>query len=457
MKKVILFYFVGISSFLYSQQFPCTTNSILYQVRGQGTNSQSFDQYLPNQSGYAPVNPSNPIISENVNAIGFNVLDGYIYGIKHGTRELVRLDASANITSIANVTSLQDSILYVTGDCDFNGNLYVTNGKIEEVYRINLQSNNSVTEIDFNQDIGCSDFCYNPQNQLFYGLTDNGVLREFNMNTATFHDNYGVPTASDGIVTSNCDSAFGAAFADINGSMYFFCNESGNLFQISISNNIAYSTRIDTTTQLGTNDGASCAKSSGFGNSFDPCCPPLTKESMADFFTPTFLTGGNSSYRMIFTEDQNFKNMMQAYIDLLNLTCGATELHFAWQLCEKGTGNQPANNYCNNPIEKEYFHFVAGGNSVIQNSGYTSSGFFNNFGAECQSNTWYSITVGMYPNNNLDCFDTEECSATTSFDFRWQLMKNMRGISEIEIKGIGNKEIIRKKKSAIIDMSKKRN
>lgn len=194
-------------------------------------------------------------------------------------------------------------------------------------------------------------------------------------------------------------------------------------------------------------DKASIAKPSDHDDPFDPCCPPLTKESMVDYFKFVPTGGLTDPYQVVFQEDQNFKNKMQAYIDLLKLTCGANELHFSWQLCDKGTGSQPANNYCNNSIEKEYFHFVAGGNGVIQNSAYINTGFFNDTGKECQPNTWYSIVVGMYPNNQLNCFDTRKCSATTAFDFRFQIQKNRSSKPVIEIRGIGKRKLERPKKT----------
>lgn len=181
------------------------------------------------------------------------------------------------------------------------------------------------------------------------------------------------------------------------------------------------------------------------GKPFDPCCPPLTKNSMAELFTPTFTGGANGYYHILFNPTTDFKNLMQTYTDLIALTCGANGLYFSWQLCDMGNGNIPGAGYCNTQIEKEYFHFVPGGQGVIQNTTYQNTGFFNESNAPCLPNRWYRITAGIYPNDGLECFDAAECSIETIIDFRWQLLNNARNSEpKIEIKGLKSISISRR-------------
>jgi hypothetical protein len=267
MKKLIFTLLSIISCTIFAQEkFTCTNNSILYQVKGADITSQSFISFN-NQ------NQSNDIINNNVpgsiNAIGYNIEDDYIYGIELNTNNLYRLDATGTKTFIATISGLPANTAYVTGDFDFDGNLYVTGGSLNKVYKINIQSVPvTATEIVFTQVTKCYDFAFNPTDQKFYGITSNGKLRSFDMTNSQIID-YTVTSNDNNSMfkpehLSNNLYLYGAAFADVNGALYFFNNESGELFKVVISGGIATSIRIaNTGVRLGSNDGASCAQSQG--------------------------------------------------------------------------------------------------------------------------------------------------------------------------------------------------
>ncbi len=172
---------------------------------------------------------------------------------------------------------------------------------------------------------------------------------------------------------------------------------------------------------------------------FDPCCPPLSKESMIDLFVHTPMGNITDPYRIEFVPTQNFKNLMQAYTDLLKLTCGASELHFSWNLDEISGFN---GSWIKN-IEKEYFHFVANGNGVIQNN----PSFFNDPGKECNPGTYYRINVGVYPNDKLECFEAGKCSADLSFEYYVQVNKSRT--AKLIINGMPHKTIKMKKRQKV--------
>lgn len=150
---------------------------------------------------------------------------------------------------------------------------------------------------------------------------------------------------------------------------------------------------------------------------YDPCCPPINKEDIKQMFNPVFQNGASGPYKMIFNPTQQFKNLMQAYINLLNLTCSSKNLNFAWQLCDMGNGNQPGSGYCNNAIEQKYTSVTVGGNGSF----VPSTNFFNSPNSICQPNRWYRITLGIYPDTDKKCFDLK-CSDSLVMDFRWQMM-----------------------------------
>ena len=224
--------------------------------------------------------------------------------------------------------------------------------------------------------------------------------------------------------------------------------------QVTIQENQTYSFIVSMDNNMNFDEGYAkydfdCGGGNNTAEPLTTCCPPLSTEMLENMFVPTFVGSANGPYKMIFkpsrTDLINFNNSMQAYADLLGYTCGAKSLNFAWQLCEMGTGNQPNNGYCNNALEQNYTHYSVNNNGTMITNG---SAFFNSPGALCQPNTWYRITVGIYPNDNLDCFDTQECSNDILFDFRWQFVNNGRSTTpSIEIRGSGSKRIVTKGKS----------
>lgn len=171
-------------------------------------------------------------------------------------------------------------------------------------------------------------------------------------------------------------------------------------------------------------DGSTCKKTAimecGVPDAtYSTCCPPINKEDIKQMFNPVFQSGASGPYKMIFNPTQQFKNLMQAYINLLNLTCSSKNLNFAWQLCDMGNGNQPGSGYCNNAIEQKYTSVTVGGNgSFVPNN---STIFFNSPNSICQPNRWYRITLGIYPDTDKKCFDLK-CSDSLVMDFRWQMM-----------------------------------
>lgn len=426
---------------------PCTPNSELYQViRALNQSAQTFERLNPTTN----VNNAYQLLGTNstsINAIGYNVQDGYIYGIQQNSRRLVQVDKNGNLSypfGNNNVLYLPTAPggTYYAGDFDLSGNLYVTNANLNTIYAIDVSSN-SATPIPLGQTIPVADFCYNRQDNFFYGMTGNpndGRLIQMNLDIANNYaspsiNDIGVPSFSANIDnTSNCNGAFGAAFSDANGIMYFFCNASGVLYRVSLNGTSANSTLLFDTQRfsLSRNDGASCPLSNGFiiNDPFDPCCPPITKESMLDLFVHIPTGSISDPYRIEFQSNPSFENLMQAYINLLKLSCGASELHFSWNLDEiTGFGGSTVSN-----IEKEYFHFDAGGSGIQGNPS-----FFNDPGKECQVGKFYEVRLGVYPDSKLDCFDKQKCSASLSFEYHVNLMKN--GKPRYILKGVPNKKL----------------
>jgi len=242
-----------------SLTIPCTTNSTFYQVLG----GNEFVSYDPDSLSYNSIFTN----SYQINGIGYNVQDGFIYGIRHESNRIVRVGSDGVFNNLGVVSGLPNpgNDTYFVGDCDLNGNLYVYYPSLTTVYRINIDYSNcptpnfSATPINMvpAMSIDIADFSFLPSTGLLYGATSNtGILYSFDPATGVV-TNLGSPSPS-----INCGSDYGASFADINGSLYFFCNSDGNLYIVnpeSMNSTLLHATGIT----LSTNDGAACVLSSG--------------------------------------------------------------------------------------------------------------------------------------------------------------------------------------------------
>lgn len=293
--------------------FPCPLFSELYQVR-----DGVFARFDPEDSD----SPLNEIISDlgmGLNAIGYNVEDGYIYGMRYDAgfrNQLIRLDFDGNVTPIGIVNGLPNGLSgnfgFSTGDFDLSGNLYVTQKAQNRVYVIdvnNYSSANATQVIQLSGTINCADFCFNPTDGKFYGLTPNGTLRRFTLPSEGgmgMIENIYSPSADD-YIPGNCNG-YGAAFADINGNLYFFCNDNGNnqneLIKIENASTEnpntsppVYSFIRTINGTLGGNDGAACALSSGLPPEGEYCCDGVNLITNGSFENGA--TGFSSEYNLV--------------------------------------------------------------------------------------------------------------------------------------------------------------
>lgn len=177
---------------------------------------------------------------------------------------------------------------------------------------------------------------------------------------------------------------------------------------------------------------------------FDPCCPPLNKESMTDLFTHVPTGSITSPYQMIFTPTTGFITQMQAYIDYLNaINPSVNGLYFTWKIMDMGDGATPLTNYSGNgKIGSNVFnHFTPGGSTITNNTNF--------FPPQLEISHWYKIHVGMYLNDGIDIFK-RECSNDTWFAFNYKI-ENQRLIGRVVD---NNGKLI---KSSEVVVGKKRN
>ncbi|MGK0387592.1 MAG: hypothetical protein ACI94Y_000318, partial [Maribacter sp.] len=225
----------------------CGETSVFYQAL-QGTD---FVEYDPTTLSYNTIY-TNPY---GINAMGYNVEDEFVYGIIEQTNHLARVGSDGiyvDLGEVANLPNISPDAWF-TGDFDVNGNLFVSR---------DVSSNTNLYSIDVDVfpltatvipvtggAVTSADFSFVPSLGEFYGLTANQLLYSISpLGVRTDHGTVSMPS---------CTGGYGASYVDATGTLYFFCNTSGNLFEVDITS--LTGTLLDATgITLTGNDGASC-------------------------------------------------------------------------------------------------------------------------------------------------------------------------------------------------------
>jgi len=204
---------------------PCSNT--LYQVVSGVL--RAFD---PLTSSYSDVGDSG---MGSYNGAGYNVEDGYIYGIKaiSGKQHVVKINSSGTATDYGAVSNFS-GITY-SADIDVSGNwIAYTGGANPQLRRIDLDQFPLTMEfINLTNLFGanipnCADVTFNPVTQKLYGMSSNRQVIEIDVNTLTAD----VVADYDG-----ASGGFGAAWSDIEGNSYFSHNGTGEIYRVSFDGN----------------------------------------------------------------------------------------------------------------------------------------------------------------------------------------------------------------------------
>ena len=245
-----------------SPAFPC--DGSFFQVRTPGTtaNTSLYKLVLDQTGGYTEteVGP----LSQNFtgfNAMGYNPLDGYLYGFAStangGTSfHLYRIDDSGTVTDMGLVGGLSSGGGQGTmAGATFAGNgmMYIVQpvgGSPIRLTTINPTTMTS-TYITLSEPIPQGDIAFDPTNGILYAVQANGNGPVRTINTTT-----GAVTQ----ISSNTSRTNGSAFFDAAGNLYAAGNSNGAVYSVNKTTGVF--TQIATGTAASTTDGASCAYSS---------------------------------------------------------------------------------------------------------------------------------------------------------------------------------------------------
>lgn len=207
-----------------------------------------------------------PGISANVNGLGFNEQDRYLYGFNTTHFQMVRMGTDFTVETL-NLTGLPESTSFFVGDVA--NHYYYLYRRNFGLFRVDLSPLDvDVTApltaelISENANIRLTDFAFNPNDQKLYGVDNNsGVLYQFD------------PQNGDATAIGNTGETgtFGAVYFDVNGYFYVSRNQDGLIYRINLSsldtnttasqlNNLDVSaTKFANGPSSNQNDGARCA------------------------------------------------------------------------------------------------------------------------------------------------------------------------------------------------------
>ena len=174
------------------------------------------------------------------NAIGFNVLDNYIYGYESTNSQIARLSSDATIELLGSVPNLPIAA-YNIGDVDLNGYLYLYRTGEDHFYVVDVNSSRStylqlvdpangfaLQTIDFGVEINIPlsvvDWAFNPTDGNLYAVENSGQVLRIDpiTGTETILVTIGIPAGN-----------YGANFYDVEGNMYAINNATGEIYKIT--------------------------------------------------------------------------------------------------------------------------------------------------------------------------------------------------------------------------------
>ena len=167
----------------------------------------------------------------NINGVGFDFSDRYIYGYDTTNKRLVRLGKDFQAQTLKTKGLPKDHTFYVGDVYEHTYYLYRSGKGLFKVDLSPLDSNSNaqlnVEKITSRANVQLTDFAVHPKDGKIYGVHNStGYLYQFDKST-------GEETA---IGNTGITGTFGAGYFDVNGYYYLSRNGDGDIFRIDLSN-----------------------------------------------------------------------------------------------------------------------------------------------------------------------------------------------------------------------------
>jgi uncharacterized repeat protein (TIGR01451 family) len=195
--------------------------------------------------------------ADNVNAVGYNPTDNYIYGSDIGTGNFVQVASDGTLTQLPNPAGLVWSNFNV-GDFDADGHYWVTNSSDDaRWYEIDYAAGSDTygQVLSSGTNTGTTfgaDWVY--VNGGLYSVNAAGHIIKFDTTTHTTTD-LGVTNGTQ--LPAVQTQGYGAGYADASGNLYFSLNNTGEIYRVDPTTLTAID--LSSGPASGGNDGVRCA------------------------------------------------------------------------------------------------------------------------------------------------------------------------------------------------------
>lgn len=190
----------------------------------------------------SPILPASEGANRRINSMGYNPADGFLYGYRSNTNQIVKMDALGNYTLITVPDLVVSDVYESTAGDIYDNNLYLFVNNQRKLWKIDL-STFAVTEITFsltnNSDITkfqINDFVISKDDGNVYGVltwNSNLSVRLFRINLTTNVLSYlGNATGADLLTESG---TWGTAFLDSARNLYAGNNASRNTYKFEFN------------------------------------------------------------------------------------------------------------------------------------------------------------------------------------------------------------------------------
>ena len=215
----------GLASSAYAAPFSsCPSKAFLFQgnpVAAYGINLAT---------GNYTILESDAGVAGNINGLGFNDTDRYIYGYNTTLKQVMQIGSDFKARAI-NVNGLPGDTTFYVGDT-YNHYYYLYR-KGKGFYRIDLSPLDSdpnatltAETITTSANVTLTDFAFHPDNNHLYGVDNRtGMLYEFDTDTGNTRE----------IGDTGVTGTFGAAYFDVDGYLYLSRNSDGFIYRIDLA------------------------------------------------------------------------------------------------------------------------------------------------------------------------------------------------------------------------------
>jgi len=218
--------------------FSCTIESFLFQSNGR--NDPAFASSIDLQTGaVTELNNGNSFHDKDINAIGYNTTDNYIWGYDRAREKVARINSDFNV-ELFDISSLPENAYHI-GDVSPQGILFLADQWIDKsaIYKVDVNPASAnykkyIGKLSLKKPDGSffsnfftaiADFAFNPIDGLIYTVKSDGTVYKIDPNTGV------VSTVLD---VGNLGTNAVAIFFDKNG--YFYYDAHSKIYRIDMNN-----------------------------------------------------------------------------------------------------------------------------------------------------------------------------------------------------------------------------